>query len=473
MIVRRRPSALTAEELSEILSGGQTDQVVFLPVKSADSNIAEALAALANAHGGVAVLGVTARGSLQSGVDVTSLRDMAIQASLLTDPPMIVPTPQIVESDKGAAVIVQVPPGLPHIYSLQGRYLTRTAGQTRPLTTPELRRLLFERTDSGFESTAVTGATLADFDQPLIDRYLTHLQVSPQDDVLQLLMARGCVAYHPTNPDDDLVPTHAGILLFGREPQRFLRSAEIICVRYSGDDMSDEFVRQDITGPLVEQIRQAEAFLVGNMRRGMRITGMAREDVSEYPIAVVREAIVNAVAHRDYSIRGEGIRLLMFNNRLTVYSPGRLPGHVTLDNLRDERYSRNEAVVAILSDWGYIERLGYGIDRMLAAMQEIGLPEPVFEETAAGFQVTLYSANDLMVSGRPELRPSAVNAFLSERQVQALDYVRANGRITNSDYQSLVPDVSSETIRRDLADLVERDYLIKVGSKRATYYILK
>lgn len=106
MIVRRRPSALTAEELSEILSGGQTDQVVFLPVKSADSNIAEALAALANAHGGVAVLGVTARGSLQSGVDVTSLRDMAIQASLLTDPPMIVPTPQIVESDKGAAVIV-------------------------------------------------------------------------------------------------------------------------------------------------------------------------------------------------------------------------------------------------------------------------------------------------------------------------------------------------------------------------------
>ncbi|MEZ4635535.1 MAG: ATP-binding protein [Caldilineaceae bacterium] len=431
---------------------------------------------LANAHGGVAVLGVTARGSLQSGVDASALRDTAIQASLLTDPPMILPTPQIVETDKGAAVVVQVPPGLPHIYSLQGRYLTRTAGQTRPLTTPELRTLLFERTDSGFESTAAAGATLADLDQAQIDRYLTHLQVSPQEDVLQLLMARGCVTYNPTNPDGDMTPTHAGVLLFGREPQRFLRSAEIICVRYAGDDMSDEFVRQDIGGPLVEQIRQAEAFVVGNMRRGMRITGMAREDVSEYPIAVVREAIVNAVAHRDYSVRGEGIRLLMFNNRLTVYSPGRLPGHVTLDNLRDERYSRNEAVVAMLSDWGYIERLGYGIDRMLAAMQQIGLPEPVFEETAAGFQVTLQSAGDVIVSGKPEPRAAAAvagNAFLNERQIQALDYVRVNGRITNSDYQTLVPDVSSETIRRDLADLVERDYLIKVGSKRATYYILK
>jgi ATP-dependent DNA helicase RecG len=187
---------------------------------------------------------------------------------------------------------------------------------------------------------------------------------------------------------------------------------------------------------------------------------------------VVREAIVNAVAHRDYSIRGEGIRLLMFSNRLTLYSPGRLPGHVTIENLKDERYSRNEAIVAMLSDLGYIERLGYGIDRMVAAMQDLGLPEPEFEETAAGFQVTLHSAAGMYANSRPQA-PSPSHLFLNERQQQALDYVRANGRITNSDYQSLAPEVSSETIRRDLADLVEKDLLIKVGSKRATYYILK
>ena len=74
-------------------------------------------------------------------------------------------------------------------------------------------------------------------------------------------------------------------------------------------------------------------------------------------------------------LRGEGIRLLMFADRLEIYSPGRLPGHVTLDNLKDERYSRNEALVAVLSDLGYIERLGYGIDRMLATMENAGLPE--------------------------------------------------------------------------------------------------
>ena len=187
---------------------------------------------------------------------------------------------------------------------------------------------------------------------------------------------------------------------------------------------------------------------------------------------MVREALVNAIAHRDYSIRGEGIRLLMFNNRLEVYSPGRLPGHVTVANLKDERYSRNEALVAVLSDMGFIERLGYGIDRMITAMEEAGLPPPVFEETAAGFRVTLQSAGTELVSSRPAEQPWG-HLMLNERQEQALAFIQSTGRITNSDYQALVPDVSPETIRRDLADLVDRNLLLRIGEKRATYYILK
>ena len=186
----------------------------------------------------------------------------------------------------------------------------------------------------------------------------------------------------------------------------------------------------------------------------------------------MREAIVNAIAHRDYSIRGEGIRLLMFADRLEVYSPGRLPGHVTIDNMKDERYSRNEAVVAVLSDLGYIERLGYGIDRMLAAMQEAGLRAPVFEEMSAGFRVTLYSASDELVVSQPEAQQWP-HGYLNPRQEAAVAFLHEHGRITNSDYQALAPDVSAETIRRDLADLVEKNLLLRIGEKRATYYILK
>ncbi|MCL4862402.1 MAG: putative DNA binding domain-containing protein [Caldilineaceae bacterium] len=469
MIHRRHHTALSEEELATYLEQGPTDQVAFLPATANARAIAETLAAMANANGGLLLLGVTAKGAPQKQSDAMALREAAIEAMLLTNPPLILPTPQVTNTPRGDVVVVQAPPGLPHLYSLQGAYLTRTAAQNRPLTTPELRRLLLERGDAGFESTAVEGATTADLDPALVERYLDRIAVAPDEAPVQALLARGCVTHKGQGAP---TPTVAGILLFGRNPQRFLRSAEVICVRYAGAGMGDEFVRQDLGGVLPEQIRQAEAFVVSNMRRGMKINGLAREESAEYPLPVVREAIVNAVAHRDYSVRGEGIRLLMFQDRLEVYSPGRLPGHVTLDNLKDERYSRNEAIVAVLSDLGYIERLGYGVDRMIAAMQEAGLPAPLFEETTAGFRVTLYSAGDALVSPRPEQQRWG-HHFLNERQERALTYVQAHERITNSEYQELAPDVSAETIRRDLADLVEKNILIRIGSKKATYYILK
>ena len=197
------------------------------------------------------------------------------------------------------------------------------------------------------------------------------------------------------------MPTYAGVLLFGRQPQRFLRNAQLSLVRYIGPTMGDEFLRHDATGTLQSRIRQAEAFVSANMRRGMRLSGFTRQETTEYPLSVVREAIVNTVAHRDYAIRGDSIRVLMFSDRLEIYSPGRLPGHVTLENLLVERFSRNEAIVQALSDLGFVERLGYGIDRMVAAMAEAGLPAPTFEETVAGFKVTLRGRGDDLVSAEP------------------------------------------------------------------------
>lgn len=472
-MIRRRFASIPEQEVLAYLSNGQQDHIAFLPATAKQEAIAETLVAMANANGGLLFLGVTAKGVPQKNADLDRLRETVVEAGLLPDPPLILPTPQCALCSAGEVVVVQVPPGLPHLYNLGGRYLTRTASQNRPLTTAELRRLLLERGDSGYESQPVTEATLADLDEQPVERYLNRIAVAPDEEPVEILAARGCVI---KIPGAELTPTVAGILLFGRNPQRFLRNAELICVRYAGPTMSDEFVRQDIGGTLAEQVRLAEAFVVSNMQREMRITGMQREDTTAYPLPVVREAIVNAIAHRDYSIRGEGIRLLLFSDRLEVYSPGRLPGHVTLENLKDERYSRNEAIVAVLSDLGYIERLGYGIDRMMATMAAAGLPEPIFEETTAGFRVILYAASEEKVAPTPPVaaqQPPMPLGYLNERQEQVLAYLQTHGRITNSEYQALVPDVSAETIRRDLADLVDKNLLIRIGSKRATYYILK
>jgi ATP-dependent DNA helicase RecG len=236
--------------------------------------------------------------------------------------------------------------------------------------------------------------------------------------------------------------------------------------------MGDVFLKEVARGPLPQQIRRAEAFLVANMRRGARIDALERAERPEYPLPVVRESIVNAVAHRDYAVRGEEIRVLLFADRLEVSSPGRLAGHVTLQNLAHERYARNQALMQVLSDMGFVERLGYGIDRMLQLMRAEGLPAPAFEETANGFRVTLHGHGDRLIEARPDgFRWSSL--ALNPRQERAVAFVAEHGRISNRDLQELCPDVSAETIRRDLADLVDQDVLIKIGDKRATFYILK
>jgi ATP-dependent DNA helicase RecG len=465
------PYQTSTEQAARWIASGGSGSVALLPEAASPRRVGETLAALANAHGGVLVLGVNTAGQPAGLSSPELVRDQAEAAALTAEPPLVLPLPEIVTLDGRALCVVHVPPGLSQVYSIKGQYLTRAGKENRVMSTAELRNLLIARGEGHFEATVAPGSSRADLDESAVERYLERLPGLAATSPSAALLARGCLKTAPQG-DAEGVPTWAGLLLFGRNPQQYLPTAEINAVRYAGTTMSDEFVREDIHGPLGEQIRRAEAFLVANMRRGMRIRGFTREEVTEYPLAVAREAVVNAVAHRDYNVRGDSIRLLMFSDRMEVYSPGRLPGHVTLDNLLTERFSRNEVIVQVLSDLGFIERLGYGIDRMIAAMQEAGLPAPRFEETAAGFRVTLLSQGHELVSASAAAQRWG-NELLNPRQEQAMSFIAQHGRITNSAFQSLCPDVSPETIRRDLADLVDRGLLMKIGEKRATYYIMK
>jgi ATP-dependent DNA helicase RecG len=322
------------------------------------------------------------------------------------------------------------------------------------------------------------GATLDDIDWDKAKTYATGLSGMGETSVEQILVKRGCLA----EKDGALHPTNAGILLFGKDPQRFLRGADITAARFASENMSDTFSRQDILGTLPDQIRRAEMFLVDHLRKDIQLgTTMARAEHFEYPLEAARELVVNAVAHRDYQINGDGIRLFIFNNRMDVTSPGSLPGPVTIDNIKDERFSRNPAIVQVLSDMGFIERLGYGVDRVIDLMRQQNLSAPEFEEKAGGFRVILRNQS---AEAQPEPATAAPTIQfkgeyqgieINPRQESALVFLHrkaSNNRITNSDLQQLCPDVHPETIRRDLADLVTKNILRKMGQKRGSYYIL-
>lgn len=466
---------MTASEVLELLRGGRSEAVDWLPGRAPVTDIATVLVAMANTHGGTLVLGVAPRSDRPAGIDDTeNAINCVLEAALSIEPPLIIPMPQVVHVQGAPLIVVQVPRGMPYVYALEGRFLKREGGANVPLSPVALRRLMLERGDVTFEAEPARDAQKSDLDWDRVEEYVAGLSGLANLTPEQVLLKRGCLVRR----GDELIPTHAGILLFGKDPQQFVRGADITAARFAGTEMGDVFTRQDITGTLPEQIRRAETFLVDNLRKGVQLSDrMARSEQMEYPLKAVRELVVNAVAHRDYSIQGDGIRLYLFSDRLEITSPGGLPGPVTVENIVEERFSRNSAIVQVLSDMGFIERLGYGVDRVIALMREASLPDPKFTETAGGFRVTLYNTAVVKeTSGEQELFGGVFRGEpINRRQEYALDFLinRKNPRITNKDLQEMCPEVHSETIRRDLADLVSRGILIKMGEKRGSYYVLK
>lgn len=455
-----------------LVAGGMGPDLHWFPEDVSAQALAETLAALANSEGGQVLVGISPRaGRVQGLSDSEAVLDVVFQAALLADPPLILPLP-VVEDVEGRDVVrVVVPAGLPHIFTVGGRYLGRDGRHTAPMAPGLLRRKLVERGVVQFEARIPPGATLADLDEALVDGYAQRIQRSRDEDPHRLLLRRGCLAMD----GQSLLPTLAGLLLFGKEPQRWAPNALVLAARFSGPAISDAFLKQEIAGPLPQQLNQAEAFFRENIRSVVHLNGLTRDDRPEYPLEAVRELLVNAVAHRDYSIQGDSIHLHIFSNRLEVHSPGTLPGPVNLRNLLEARFSRNPTIVQVLSDFGYIERLGYGLDRVVRVMREARLQPPAFQEVGGTFRVAL--SNLSLPEETVPVIAAPVEIYrmlgLNARQETAIAYMADHGRISNSDYQELCPEVHAETLRRDLADLVKKHVLLKIGSKRGTYYIFK
>lgn len=469
------------KEITELISQGKGPSLHWFSEDVALSSLAETLVGMANSQGGTILLGISPQSAEITGVsNPQAVQDRVLQAAMLAEPTLVLPLPrtyQLGDNGQTCSVLwVTVPAGLPHVYLLDGRYLGREGSQTFPLSARKLRQLLVERGVVQFEARIPTETTLADLDaEQILEYYRTvHGGMSASlDTAYEFLYRRGVL--HQVN--GQLCPTNAALLLFGCYPQQCLPNGEILAARFPNQSMSDTFIKEELIGTIPVQLRKAEAFVRTNLPRVVRMEGLAHEERPEIPFEAVREVLVNAAAHRDYSLQGDNIHLYIFSDRLEIHSPGGLPGPVTLENLLEARFSRNPILVQVLSDLGFVERLGYGLKRVVSAMQKAGLRPPRFEEVGGTFRVTLFNAMlynttwaDLSHSLPPELLQSQE---FSLRQRMALGYLARNQRITNSAYQELCPDVHAETLRRDLAELVSKGILIKVGDKKATYYILK
>ena len=453
------------ESLRTVLARGPSQFVELMPEPTA-SDLAETLAALANADGGTILVGLNDDGSVSDAVG-EDIEALLLRAQSLCCPPVSAGW-RTVALPSGEVVAISVNrSGQAHRLS-DGRILVRSGPRNRALSPVEAQQLEAARGGGSYEEQPAVGATVDDLDPELIAEYVAkRAERAPRGERLEgkeLLLEAGALGL-------DGVPTMAGILLFGRHPQRFAAQSSLVFVRFAGQDprgpggLPGYGRREELRGPLARIIEGAWRVLWEEMRHEAVIPGLTREERPEYPAFAVREALVNAVCHRDYAIKGLRVEIRMFDDRLEVVSPGGLPGHITLDNIVEEHYSRNPHIVRGLYYWGYIEELGLGIDRMIEEMLQAGHPAPEFASKPHSFTVTLRNARE---------RPSATwGGNLNPRQIQALRYLQAHKRITNRECRELAPDVSAETVRLDLADMVEQGILLRIGDKKGTYYILK
>ena len=223
-----------------------------------------------------------------------------------------------------------------------------------------------------------------------------------------------------------------------------------------------------------KRIANAERFIYRNTRTGHRVIGFEGIDYPEYPKEAVREALVNAVIHRDYSSTGQSIRVFIFDDRIEVHSPGGLLPDITIEQIRQLKSRsvlRNRIIVEVFRDLGgFIEKLGTGIRRMTAAMEQRGLTKPQFEELSGEFVLTLFGPGEMFMQEVQEEIPDWMKG-LNERQIKVMGIIAKQEKITNKEYREQFA-VSDSTALNDLNDLVKNGLLITIGSRRGRFYKL-
>ena len=223
----------------------------------------------------------------------------------------------------------------PFAWEIRRRYVVREGSFRRALGADEIRALLARRGLYAFDRQPVPGARRSDLDPAAVRAFAERFRSGPRMGADALLEARELLVRAEPKDGAGLVPSVAGILLLGKNPQRFFPQARVAVVLYAGTQMGESFLKREIEGPVPAQLEEVDAWFARATLHAVELRGMGRTDRDEYPREALREVVLNALAHRDYSEQGDRIRIFAYADRIEVHSPGTLGGPMRLDIMRD------------------------------------------------------------------------------------------------------------------------------------------
>jgi len=351
-----------------------------------------------------------------------------------------------------------------------GRAVIRVGESNQKLGYEEIRNLALQTSKVYWDERICDDAGLEDIDEEKVMRYLERREeirkVSKPEkmDMNTLLLNIGAAK----KMNGETKPTNAGILFFGKNPQRFVLQSQLRTARFAGRTLTRDFLdRLDCSGALWELVGQAEDFVRKNIRLfGFRTEySFQRIDKLEYPIKAVREAIINALIHRNYSEPAD-TRVAIFDDRIEIISPGSFPNGVTPE--KPKHVPVNPVLCQLMYDIGFIEKYGSGIYMINELCEEWGILKPEYELSEVETTVSFRSGGKAIVIGEIE----KIGVELNERQREGLKIVFKKGKIANADYAKMF-GISRNTATNDLTELVEKGLIKRVGRGRGSYYTPK
>jgi len=452
---------MDTENLKRIIAEGESVEVEFKQSFHSVQEIARVIAAFANTQGGLLILGVKSEGTIEGIKENLDIVQQKISQANATIHPAPLTNVGIHTFNHKKIILIMVHRADSSVFhSVEGVIYVRLGSTVQKLEGQSIVEFLRNRQILIFEELLEFSASLKDIDENKVKEYLN---LRKQTDYLQnhsikdFLLSKKLVSFQP-----EVKLKSAALLFFAKDPQSFFPYSLIKLVRFDGIEPIKVLAYEEAKGNLPQIIDHSVNFMRRFIAKEFIITDTKRKEIPFLPEDAVREAIINAIAHRDYFNKNE-IQLSIFDDRVEITNPGGLPEGMSPELLGSFSIQRNPKIYQLLKDYAYMEGIGSGISKIRRLMKENKLSDPEFIITKDFFRLVLR-----LRKGK-EVVPSLE---LTKRQINIIDYLKKNKKIKSKECAT-INKISNPTAIKELKELEKNGLIQKIGTYRGAYYILK
>jgi len=453
--------------LNEFLKNGESDIIEFKKSVGEWREIVETVSAFSNTKGGTIFVGID-KGEI---IDVTigkgTVEDLTNKILSNTEP-KIYPEITIKKLNRKNIISIKVETYPYDAVLAFGKPFKRIGKNTVRMANDEYKKRILEihKKELYFDGQICSEVNFSELDLEKIRVFIKKAEEARKLDIGTSISEKEILLRLKLMKGDNLA--NAAVLLFAKRPQDIFIQSAIKCVRFKGTDVTNDMLDfKEIGGSLFSQIEEAEKFVFSNiaLKAWIEDRKMERTERWEYPPKAIREALVNAIVHRDYRSRSK-VQIRIFDDRIEFWNPGKLPEGWTVETFREEHTSEPfNPLIARMFFWvGLVEEVGTGTNKIVNWCKEWGLPEADFK----------YIGNSIVLRFRKDIYTEEYlrNIGLNERQIKGVSYVKEKGKITNREYQKL-NTCSRNTATNELRELVQKGITKESGKKGAgAFYVI-